>query len=54
MITFWQRLFIISFFHIFAALIIFISGLKNKKFLLLGIIIAVIVHYLFNYYAGML
>lgn len=46
--TFVWRLLLTSFLHVLTMLIIFVSGIKKRKFLLFGVIIAMILHYYFN------
>lgn len=50
--VFFQRLLITVPLHIITFLLIFLPTLKNKKLLPLGTILAILVHYLCNFYIG--
>ena len=48
--TFGQRLLLTTPLHIITALIILLPTLKNKKLIIFGLILAALIHYLFNYF----
>ena len=48
--VFLKRLLITAPFHTFTFLLIFLPTLKNKKLLPLGTILAILVHFLYNFY----
>ena len=49
MAVFWNRLLLTVPLHIVTVLVILLPALKNKKLIILGYILALIIHYLFNY-----
>jgi hypothetical protein len=50
--TIFVRLALTTFLHVVTSLIIFIPGIKDRRLMVLGLILAVVIHYLFNYYIG--
>lgn len=48
--TLFQRLALTTSMHVITSLVIFIPGIKHKKLIVLGAIIAGVIHYFFNYY----
>ena len=45
---FWQRLFLTTLMHILTVLVVLFSGLKSKKYIIFGIVCAIIIHLFFN------
>lgn len=48
----WQRFFLTGPMHIITVLVIILSGLKSKRYIVLGLFGAIIIHLLFNYFVA--
>src|SRR4030042_2089832 len=50
--TLLQRLMLTTSLHVITSLIIYLPAIRNKKYIVLGVVLAGVLHYFFNFYIG--